>query len=68
MAIYAARMRSEFQKWALEYKDNPLREDAYNRADRVAKLLSWVTPVMDDSLVPTDSVVREFIGGSSLQY
>jgi uridine kinase len=61
-------MRSEFQKWALEYKDNPLREDAYNRADRVAKLLSWVTPVMDDSLVPTDSVVREFIGGSSLQY
>lgn len=68
LAIYAARMKNEFQKWALEYKDNPLREDAYARADRVARLLSWVTPVMDDSLVPTDSVVREFIGGSSLQY
>jgi len=68
LAIYAARMKNEFQKWAVEYKDNPLREDAYNRADRVAKLLSWVTPVTDDSLVPTDSVIREFIGGSSLQY
>ncbi|MBP9040327.1 MAG: hypothetical protein KBF64_00990 [Anaerolineaceae bacterium] len=68
LAIYAARMKTEFQKWALEYKDNPLREDAYNRADRVAKLLSWITPVTDDSLVPTDSVIREFIGGSSLKY
>ncbi len=68
LAIYAARMKTEFQKWAMEYRDNPLREDAYNRADRVAKLLSWITPVTDDSLVPTDSVVREFIGGSSLKY
>jgi uridine kinase len=68
LAIYAARMKKEFHDWAEEYRNNPLREDAFERADRVARLLSWITPVTDESLVPTDSVVREFIGGSSLSY
>ncbi len=68
LAIYAARMKKTFHDWAEEYRNNPLREDAFTRAERVARLLSWVTPVTDESLVPTDSVVREFIGGSSLNY
>jgi len=30
--------------------------------------LEAITPMGDDSPVPTDSVLREFIGGSSLKY
>ncbi|HNR01662.1 MAG TPA: ATP cone domain-containing protein [Anaerolineaceae bacterium] len=68
MSLYAARIREEFNLWAQEYRDNPLKEDAFIRADRVARLLTTITPVGDDSQVPLDSVIREFIGGSTLKY
>ena len=68
LAIYASRLKQDFQKWMEEYQSDPLRKDAFTRAERVAKLLSWLTPVKDESLVPTDSVIREFIGGSTLKY
>jgi len=31
-------------------------------------MLQWIQVVDEDHLVPTDSVIREFIGGSSLKY
>jgi uridine kinase len=68
LSLYAARLTREFQRWADEYKDDPLKEDAYCRAERIARLLTSITPIVEDSLVPTDSVIREFIGGSSLKY
>lgn len=68
LALYAARLKDEFRQWAEEYRNNPLKEDAFIRADRVARLLASITPVQDDSLVPLNSVIREFIGGSSLKY
>jgi uridine kinase len=68
LPIYANRMDNDFRAWAEEYRDNPLREDAWQRAARVAEMLSSITPVADESVIPTDSVVREFIGGSSLKY
>jgi uridine kinase len=68
LPIYAARLKEDFQQWAVEYKDNPLKEDAYVRAERVARLLTSLVQVSDDSPVPTNSVIREFIGGSSLKY
>ena len=46
------------------YKGNALREDAYMRANRVYKMLEQVVPLADDRIVPKDSVIREFIGGS----
>jgi uridine kinase len=51
-----------------EYHADPLREDAFERAVRVAALFDQLTPIEDDSLVPKDSVIREFIGGSVLKY
>jgi uridine kinase len=48
------------------YKDDPLRQDAFLRAERIHDLLQTVTPHPDDSLVPKDSVIREFIGGLAL--
>lgn len=68
LAIYAERLKNNFQEWANVYRNDPLRMDAYSRAERVAVLLESIVPVSDDSLIPTDSVIREFIGGSSLQY
>jgi len=67
LPIYQPKLVAYFEKWAEEYKDDPLRQDAYNRADRVHALLDSITPVTDESVVPTDSVLREFIGGLELE-
>ncbi len=68
LPLYAARMLSYFTEWEKEYEGNPLREDAFERASRVKKLLESIVPVKDDSAVPKDSVLREFIGGSVFKY
>jgi uridine kinase len=68
LPIYSHRLLSHFIEWQKHYRDDPLREDAFMRADRVAKLLTTIQVVDDDSFIPSDSVVREFIGGSSLSY
>jgi uridine kinase len=67
LPVYQPKLVSYFEKWAREYKDDPLRQDAYNRAARVHALLDSITPVTDESVVPTDSVLREFIGGLELE-
>jgi uridine kinase len=68
LALYRARLLESFQLWESDYQDDPLREDAYQRAARIHQVLESVTPVDDDSAVPDDSVLREFIGGSVLSY
>lgn len=66
--LYASRMLEQFEQWSNAYKDNPLREDAYQRAHRIYSLLQSVHPYEGESIIPSDSVIREFIGGSSLKY
>lgn len=68
LPLYAARLAKQFSEWTERYKDNPLREDAYKRASRVDKLLKSITAIQSDTDVPSDSVLREFIGGSTLKY
>ncbi len=50
------------------YRDDPSRQDAYIRAKRIHDFLVPLNAVADDSCVPPDSLLREFIGGSSLTY
>lgn len=64
LPLYRPRLLDKFAQWAEKYKDDPLREDAYNRAERVHNILQQVVGVDDDSAVPGNSVLREFIGGS----
>lgn len=45
-------------------RKDPHRQDAYIRAKRLHDLLKPVAEVGDDSPVPPDSLLREFIGGS----
>ncbi|MBN1640258.1 MAG: response regulator SirA [Anaerolineae bacterium] len=62
------RLKDHFAQWVDDYRDDPHRQDAYNRAHRVHELLKTVLPVEDDSAIPPDSLIREFIGGSSYTY
>ncbi len=68
LSIYKARLGASFAQWAQAYQHDPLRADACTRAARVHLLLQQLTALEDAEFVPSDSVTREFIGGSSLQY
>jgi uridine kinase len=50
------------------FRNDPHRQDAYVRAKRVHDLLAPLRVVEDDSVVPSTSLLREFIGGSAYQY
>ncbi len=64
LSLYRPRLYSRFKEWEEKFRDDPLKKDAYERAARVADFLGKIIPVEDDSPVPGDSVLREFIGGS----
>ncbi|MFC1497619.1 ATP cone domain-containing protein [Verrucomicrobiota bacterium] len=51
-----------------KYKDDPKRLDAHIRANRIYELLKPLKTVKNDSCVPSDSLLREFIGGSRYRY
>ncbi len=44
------------------------REDACERARRIHELFGQIPAWPDESVVPTDSLLREFIGGSGYRY
>ena len=62
--LYRPMLLKDFKAWTEKYKDDPLRLDAFTRAERLNRVLSEIEPVEDASPVPGDSVLREFIGGS----
>ncbi len=68
LPMYKHKLGAEFAKWAKEYEGDPLREDAWQRASRVHALMEQLEAVADDSIVPENSVIREFIGGGIYKY
>jgi uridine kinase len=66
LPIYKPKLFGGFSNWVEKYRDDPLHQDAFERASRILALLETITPVKDDSIIPRDSVIREFIGGLSL--
>jgi uridine kinase len=68
LCVYKPKLMAKFEEWVEKYADDPLREDAFERAMRTAAMLRQITPINEDSFVPEDSVIREFIGGSTLKY
>jgi uridine kinase len=68
LPVMKARLFDHFEEWVEKYQDDPLRQDAHMRAERVHDLLSAVRVVEDESVIPLDSLLREFIGGSCYDY
>ncbi len=50
------------------FHHDPQRQDAYVRAKRIHDLLDPIQAVENDSIVPGNSLLREFIGGSNYKY
>jgi len=67
LSLYKHKLSSHFSEWVERYREDPLRQDAFMRAERINSLLQSITPYADDSLVPRDSVIREFIGGLEIE-
>jgi uridine kinase len=70
LPVMRRRLLDSFANWARDYKDDPLRSDAYTRALRVHQLLQAVAPIEagDEDVIPAGSPLREFIGGSCYEY
>ncbi len=68
LPMYKPKLFTEFERWTKEYDGDPLRKDAFERASRVYELMKSLIPIADDSIVPENSVIREFIGGSIYEY
>jgi len=68
LSLYRSMLFDKFEKWVELFKNNPLKEDAFKRAERTHNMLKGIKPMDDNSAVPTDSVLREFIGGSEFKY
>ncbi|MFC2023628.1 ATP cone domain-containing protein [Chloroflexota bacterium] len=70
LPVMKRRLGEYFRQWAKEYEGDPLREDAFTRAQRVHKLLNSVLTVAEEAegAIPASSHLREFIGGSHYQY
>ena len=68
LSIYQPRLIEQFASWVEKYRSDPLQKDAFERASRTFNFLKWITPLHDQGVVPSDSVIREFIGGSVYQY
>jgi uridine kinase len=68
LPLLKQRLFDYFPKAMEMFKEHPKRQDAYLRARRVHDMIAPLTGIADDSPVPDDAIVREFIGGSRYDY
>jgi uridine kinase len=66
LPILKHRLGHLFPDFVQELGGDSEREDAYGRALRVSELFQEITAWTDESVVPRDSVFREFIGGGPI--
>ena len=68
LPIMKARVAPRLDELIREFSKDASRQDALERAVRVKGVFDQVPAVEDESQVPGTSLLREFIGGSSLAY
>lgn len=68
LPIHKKFMFKHFPEFVKEFKDNPKKQDAYIRAQRIHDFLSTVDAWEDESVIPKNSLMREYIGGSIYKY
>ncbi|MGD8794709.1 MAG: response regulator SirA, partial [Anaerolineae bacterium] len=70
LPVMRRRLLDDFGQWVKDYEGDPLRMDAFERAQRIHRLLEAVgsIDVGDEKTIPATSPLREFIGGSTYEY
>lgn len=68
LPILKRRIGERFGEFVEKLADDPERRDAYERAARVQAMLAQVPDVDGEDVIPDDSLLREFIGGSRYEY
>jgi uridine kinase len=68
LPIMKHRLGELFPGFIEEFAADPERSDALDRARRIHELFAELPAWSDESVVPADSLLREFIGGSRYRY
>ncbi len=68
LPIMKHRLGDMFPGFIGEFSADPERADALDRARRIQQLFGELPAWSDESVVPADSLLREFIGGSRYKY
>ncbi len=68
LPILKYRVGGMFADFIEKFRDNPDRQDAYERSVRVMGFLDEIPEWDNESVVPKNSLLREFIGGSIYSY
>jgi len=68
LPVMKQRLGELFPGFIAEFAADPDRSDACDRAQRIHQLFQQLPAWSDESVVPADSLLREFIGGSRYKY
>ena len=68
LPVYKKYLIGEFKAILKRYENDPKKLDAYIRAKRAYKLLREFKEIKDESVIPGNSLIREFIGKSIYNY
>jgi uridine kinase len=66
--IMKQRVGKLFPEFLREFKEDADSADAYDRALRIHQIFEQVPAWTEEQVVPPDSLLREFIGGSMYEY
>lgn len=68
LPVMKKRIGHLFPGFVDKYKKDPERHDAFARAKRVYELFNEIPQWDNENVIPGDSLLREFIGGSIYKY
>ena len=68
LPIMKHRLGDLFPGFIEAFAADPERSDALDRARRIHQMFEELPPWSDESVIPADSLLREFIGGSRYNY
>lgn len=68
LPIMKRRLGDLFPGFIEAFAADPERSDALDRARRIHQMFEELPPWSDESVIPADSLLREFIGGSRYNY
>jgi uridine kinase len=68
LPVMRHRLGQLISEFLQELENDPESADAYDRARRIHQVFQEIPAWSDEAVIPADSLLREFIGGSSYTY